>query len=98
MKFKYFFNRILWFLLLAYTAVVFSVHAAAQSLIVALGDSLTEGFGVSKEEAYPYLVEQELIRKGYSVRMINAGISGSTVQVHPHECSGMYVLNRTLLF
>ena len=78
MKFEYFFNRILWFALLAFTAAVFSCRATAQTLIVALGDSLTEGFGVSKEEAYPYLVEQELIRKGYSVRMINAGISGST--------------------
>ena len=64
--------------MLAFAAAVFSCHAIAQTLIVALGDSLTEGFGVSKEEAYPYLVEQELIRKGYSVRMINAGISGST--------------------
>ena len=52
-------------------------HSAAQTLIVALGDSLTEGFGVSREEAYPHLVEQELIRKGYSVRIVNAGISGS---------------------
>ena len=78
MKFKYFINRILWFVLLAFTAAVFSCQTTAQTLIVALGDSLTEGFGVSKEEAYPHLVEQELIRKGYSVRMINAGISGST--------------------
>ena len=71
-------NRILWLGLIAFTAAVFSGHATAQTLIVALGDSLTEGFGVSKEEAYPYLVEQELVRKGYSVRMINAGTSGST--------------------
>ena len=78
MNFKYFLNRILWLGLLSFTVVVFSGAAAAQTLIVALGDSLTEGFGVSKDEAYPYLVEQELIRKGYSVRMINAGISGST--------------------
>ena len=78
MNFKYFLNRILLLGLLALNSVVFSGHTSAQTLIVALGDSLTEGFGVSKEEAYPYLVEQELIRKGYSVRMINAGISGST--------------------
>ena len=76
--FKYFLNRILLLLLLAFTVAVFSGHAAAQTLIVALGDSLTEGFGVSKEEAYPYLVEQELAKKGYSIKMINAGISGST--------------------
>ena len=78
MNFKYCLNKILWLLLLAFSLSIFSGHATAQTLIVALGDSLTEGYGVSKEEAYTYLVEHELLRKGYSVRMINAGISGST--------------------
>lgn len=64
--------------LLAFTAVAFSGFAFAQTLVVALGDSLTEGFGVLKEEAYPHLVEQELLKKGYDVKVINAGISGST--------------------
>ena len=63
--------------------VIFGVTAFpgityAQTLIVALGDSLTEGFGVAKEEAYPHLLEQELLRKGHVVKVINAGISGST--------------------
>ena len=71
-------NRIICLVLLSFYIAFFSGHVAAQTLIVALGDSLTEGFGINKEEAYPYLVEQELISKGYSVRMINAGISGST--------------------
>ena len=39
---------------------------------------MTEGFGVAKEEAYPYLLEQELLQKGHAVKVINAGISGST--------------------
>ncbi len=78
MNYKYLLNRIIFLVLLAFNTCFFSGYAAAETLIVALGDSLTEGFGVSEEEAYPYLVEQELISKGYSVRMINAGISGST--------------------
>ncbi len=78
MNFKYFFYRILCPLLILFNILVPNGHAAAQTLIVALGDSLTEGFGVSREEAYPHLVEKELIRKGHSVRIINAGISGST--------------------
>ena len=78
MNFKYFLNRIFLLVLLSFNTLVFSGLVVAQTLIVALGDSLTEGFGVIKEEAYPYLVEQELIRRGYSVRIINAGISGST--------------------
>ena len=61
------------FLLISYSSISFS-----QTLIVALGDSLTEGFGVNKEEAYPYLVEQELLRDGHPVKIINAGVSGST--------------------
>ena len=58
--------------------ILFSGICFSQTLIVALGDSLTEGFGVSKEEAYPFLVEKELFGKGHAVKLINAGISGST--------------------
>ena len=61
MNFRYFLNSILLLGLFAFNSAVFFSHATAQTLIVALGDSLTEGFGVSKEEAYPFLVEQELI-------------------------------------
>ncbi len=78
MNFKYFLKIILWLGLSAFNGFVLPSYATEKTLIVALGDSLTEGFGVSKEEAYPYLVEQELIGKGYTVRIINAGISGST--------------------
>lgn len=44
-----------------------------------LGDSLTEGLGVSKEDAYPHLVEtliQSELKK--SITIINGGVSGST--------------------
>ncbi|MDL2286108.1 arylesterase [Desulfococcaceae bacterium OttesenSCG-928-F15] len=46
--------------------------------IVALGDSLTEGWGVDPEDAYPVLLEEGLRKKGWPVRVINAGISGET--------------------
>ena len=65
---------------LLFGTFLFSSQLPAQELkILALGDSLTEGFGVEKEEAYPYLLEQALMEKGYTqIRVINAGISGST--------------------
>ena len=65
---------------LLFGTFLFSDQLPAQELkILALGDSLTEGFGVEKEEAYPYLLEQALMEKGYTqIRVINAGISGST--------------------
>jgi len=51
----------------------------ADTTILMLGDSLTEGTGVKKNQAYPYLVEQKLKAKGLSlIKVINAGVSGST--------------------
>jgi acyl-CoA thioesterase I len=48
-------------------------------VIIALGDSITEGYGLAKEEAYPALL-QESLQHTYTtgVRIINAGVSGST--------------------
>ena len=46
--------------------------------IVMLGDSLTEGYGLDEEEAFPALVEKLLREEGKNVQVINAGISGST--------------------
>jgi len=52
---------------------------ANEKTILFLGDSLTEGFGVERDEAYPTLV-QELIEKklNQKVTIINGGVSGST--------------------
>lgn len=43
-----------------------------------MGDSLTEGLGVALEHAYPAQLEKRLLEDGYSVSVINAGISGET--------------------
>ena len=51
----------------------------ADTTILMLGDSLTEGTGVEKTKAYPYLVEQKLKAQGFlAIKVINAGVSGST--------------------
>jgi lysophospholipase L1-like esterase len=47
-------------------------------LIVALGDSLTEGFGVVPGQAYPEQLQAELAKAGLNCRMVNTGISGDT--------------------
>ncbi len=47
--------------------------------IVCLGDSLTEGYSLSPEQAWPALLEQSLRKRGWpGVQVINAGVSGST--------------------
>jgi acyl-CoA thioesterase I len=52
--------------------------AAEERVIVALGDSLTAGFGVAAEEAWPALVQARLRREGRPYRVVNAGVSGDT--------------------
>jgi acyl-CoA thioesterase-1 len=51
---------------------------AFDGTIVALGDSLTAGYGVKEKEAYPAQIERRLNESGYRWRVINAGISGET--------------------
>lgn len=46
--------------------------------IVAFGDSLTAGLGVSPEESYPFQLQQWLDEAGYRYRVINAGVNGDT--------------------
>jgi acyl-CoA thioesterase-1 len=55
-----------------------SVHGAGEPVIVALGDSLTAGWGVAPEEAYPALLQARLRREGLAFRVVNAGVSGDT--------------------
>lgn len=47
-------------------------------LVVFLGDSLTAGYGLGEEQAFPALVGVELERRGAPVRVINGGVSGDT--------------------
>ena len=53
-------------------------QARADGVIVALGDSLTAGWGVAADEAYPARLEMRLRREGYPYRVVNAGVSGDT--------------------
>jgi acyl-CoA thioesterase-1 len=46
--------------------------------ILALGDSLTDGFGLSRKEAYPALIAEKMRSANYRFEVINAGSSGDT--------------------
>lgn len=49
-----------------------------------IGDSLTEGYGVTKNEAYPHLVAQQLKAKGFpKLSYVNSGASGATSSIGP---------------
>jgi acyl-CoA thioesterase-1 len=46
--------------------------------IVFLGDSLTAGYGLAKEESVPSLIQARLKAEGYPYEVVNAGVSGDT--------------------
>jgi len=46
--------------------------------IVFLGDSLTAGYGLEKEESVPSLIQKRLREAGYPYEVVNAGVSGDT--------------------
>lgn len=46
--------------------------------IVFLGDSLTAGYGLAREQSVPSLIQARLRAEGYRYEVINAGVSGDT--------------------
>ena len=69
-----FFLKPIFFLFLALT---FSFSAQAKRLLI-LGDSLTEGYGVSQASSYPSLLEKKIQVDHKDWTVINAGVSGAT--------------------
>jgi acyl-CoA thioesterase-1 len=51
---------------------------AGQVRVLALGDSLTAGYGLSPRAAFPAVLEEMLNAEGLAVSITNAGISGDT--------------------
>jgi acyl-CoA thioesterase-1 len=61
--------------------VGFALPAAAAGKpikLVALGDSLTAGYGLPAQAAFPVKLQQALQSKGIDVEIVNAGVSGDT--------------------
>lgn len=57
-------------------------HIRLKNLVI-LGDSLTEGYGVSKEDAFPSLMEKRIQSEGKNWKITNAGVGGSTTASGP---------------
>lgn len=52
--------------------------AGPEKLIVAFGDSLYAGYGLTPGESWPARLEQALWARGINAKVINAGVSGDT--------------------
>jgi acyl-CoA thioesterase I len=52
--------------------------AAQNKTILFFGDSITAGYGLDPEDAFPAVIQQKVDSLGLSYRVINAGLSGET--------------------
>jgi acyl-CoA thioesterase-1 len=52
--------------------------AAIRPRVVFLGDSLTAGYGLPKEQSVPSLIQKQLDAEGYDYEVVNHGVSGDT--------------------
>lgn len=65
---------------LAFVVMMTQTILAAPVTILALGDSLTAGYGLQPSEAFPAKLEAALRAKGLDVTVVNAGVSGDTAR------------------
>ncbi len=52
--------------------------ATPPKVVLFYGDSLTAGYGLSTEEAFPAVIGRKLQEKGTPITVVNAGLSGET--------------------
>lgn len=57
-----------------------STHGQSTKKIVFLGDSITAGYGLKKEKAYPAIIKKLAMADGHQLQVINAGLSGDTTR------------------
>lgn len=72
----------MWRALIAF-GLLLGITAGAQARsihIVAFGDSVTSGYLIRRDDAYPAQLQRALRAKGYDVVVRNAGVAGDTTQ------------------
>ncbi len=65
-------------LLLALPSLPIAQAEPSETVIVALGDSLTAGLGLPQDQSFSVQLERALRGRGRNVRVVNAGVSGDT--------------------
>ena len=68
----------LFFLFMAQTNEASLQAPPATKQVLVFGDSLTAGYGLGKEFAFPALLEEKAKSAGLAYRFVNAGVSGDT--------------------
>jgi len=69
---------LVWLFALVATLIVSTTASAAPIKILAIGTSLTQGYGLPPGTEIPAVLQAELKKKGIEATVINAGASGDT--------------------
>jgi acyl-CoA thioesterase-1 len=72
------------FLILAFPAA-----AAERPVLVCFGDSITAGYGLQQDQAYPAALQRKLDAAGYHYKVVNLGVSGATTKDAVASISGV---------
>ena len=72
--------RIFLTLVLLFLNSLTACAAEQEPTVVVFGDSLSAGYGIDADQAWPVLLQSRLKQEGYSHRVVNASISGETTQ------------------
>ena len=65
-------------ILVAAAALAFPQAALAARTLLVFGDSLSAGYGIRQDAAWPSLLGQRLAARGFDYNVVNASISGET--------------------
>lgn len=71
---------ILSFLISIVGLIPFPVIAADSPVLLVLGDSLSAGYGMNREQSWVHLLDLRLKKNGHSYQILNSSISGDTTQ------------------
>jgi len=73
-------RAILSLLLLLVGLIPYTAPASEPPVLLILGDSLSAGFGMDRDQSWVHLLELRLKQNDYSYRILNSSISGDTTQ------------------
>lgn len=58
--------------------LLLGVRSSHADTLLVFGDSLSAGYGLAKQEAWPSLLQSRLAELGYRYQVVNASVSGET--------------------
>ena len=60
--------------------IPYTVLASDSPVMLILGDSLSAGYGMDREQSWVHLLELRMQQSGHSYQILNSSISGDTTQ------------------